>query len=180
MVRLLGNSRADHRAGLRRRWVAGGGRQERAVAPGCDPSAALVRLLASDEFDAARQRAEDFHRAGDGAGDFGIDVTTRYAVLLPALQKIDGSCVIDGEHLATVVRPHDARARTTLTIPRWANLPTTPGPRFVRSKELSAIPSCHRLASRISGACNCTQGMSALRNVANFSGRDNARRLCGR
>jgi bifunctional non-homologous end joining protein LigD len=27
----------------------------------------------------------------------GIDVTTRYAVLLPALQKIAGSCVIDGE-----------------------------------------------------------------------------------
>ena len=27
----------------------------------------------------------------------GIDVTTRYAVLLPALQKIDGSCVMDGE-----------------------------------------------------------------------------------
>jgi bifunctional non-homologous end joining protein LigD len=27
----------------------------------------------------------------------GIDVTTRYAVLVPALQKIDGSCVIDGE-----------------------------------------------------------------------------------
>ena len=27
----------------------------------------------------------------------GIDVTTRYAVLLPALQKIGGSCVIDGE-----------------------------------------------------------------------------------
>src|SRR6516165_8826102 len=27
----------------------------------------------------------------------GIDATTRYAVLLPALQKIDGSCVIDGE-----------------------------------------------------------------------------------
>jgi hypothetical protein len=27
--------------------------QERAVAPGCDPSAALVCLLASDEFDAA-------------------------------------------------------------------------------------------------------------------------------
>jgi hypothetical protein len=27
----------------------------------------------------------------------GIDVTTRYAMLLPALQKIDGSCVIDGE-----------------------------------------------------------------------------------
>jgi bifunctional non-homologous end joining protein LigD len=27
----------------------------------------------------------------------GIDVTPRYAVLLPALQKIDGSCVIDGE-----------------------------------------------------------------------------------
>jgi bifunctional non-homologous end joining protein LigD len=27
----------------------------------------------------------------------GIDVTTRYAVLLPALKKIDGSCVVDGE-----------------------------------------------------------------------------------
>jgi bifunctional non-homologous end joining protein LigD len=27
----------------------------------------------------------------------GIDVTARYAMLLPALQKIDGSCVIDGE-----------------------------------------------------------------------------------
>jgi bifunctional non-homologous end joining protein LigD len=27
----------------------------------------------------------------------GIDVTTRYNVLLPALQKIEGSCVIDGE-----------------------------------------------------------------------------------
>ena len=27
----------------------------------------------------------------------GIDVTTKYALLLPALQKIEGSCVIDGE-----------------------------------------------------------------------------------
>jgi bifunctional non-homologous end joining protein LigD len=27
----------------------------------------------------------------------GIDVTRRYAVLLPALQKIEGSCVVDGE-----------------------------------------------------------------------------------
>ena len=27
----------------------------------------------------------------------GIDVTSRYAVLLPALQKIEGSCVVDGE-----------------------------------------------------------------------------------
>ena len=27
----------------------------------------------------------------------GIDVTSRYAVLLPALQKIENSCVIDGE-----------------------------------------------------------------------------------
>jgi bifunctional non-homologous end joining protein LigD len=27
----------------------------------------------------------------------GIDVTSRYAVLLPALQKVEGSCVIDGE-----------------------------------------------------------------------------------
>jgi len=30
----------------------------------------------------------------------GIDVTRRYAVLLPALQKTDGSCVIDGEMCA--------------------------------------------------------------------------------
>ena len=27
----------------------------------------------------------------------GIDVTQKYALLLPALQKIEGSCVIDGE-----------------------------------------------------------------------------------
>ena len=27
----------------------------------------------------------------------GIDVSLRYAVLLPALQKIEGSCVLDGE-----------------------------------------------------------------------------------
>ena len=27
----------------------------------------------------------------------GIDVSSRYAVLLPALQKIEGSCVVDGE-----------------------------------------------------------------------------------
>jgi bifunctional non-homologous end joining protein LigD len=27
----------------------------------------------------------------------GIDVTARYAVLSPALQKIEGSCVLDGE-----------------------------------------------------------------------------------
>ena len=27
----------------------------------------------------------------------GIDVTSRYAVLLPALQKVEGSCVMDGE-----------------------------------------------------------------------------------
>ena len=27
----------------------------------------------------------------------GIDVTTKYGMLLPALQKIEGSCVIDGE-----------------------------------------------------------------------------------
>ena len=27
----------------------------------------------------------------------GIDVTSRYAVLLQALQKIEGSCVVDGE-----------------------------------------------------------------------------------
>ena len=62
--------RADHCASLRRRRVAGGGRQERAIAPDCNPGAALVRLPASDEFDAAHQRAEDFHCADDGAGDF--------------------------------------------------------------------------------------------------------------
>ena len=27
----------------------------------------------------------------------GINVTTKYSVLLPALQKVEGSCVIDGE-----------------------------------------------------------------------------------
>jgi bifunctional non-homologous end joining protein LigD len=27
----------------------------------------------------------------------GIDVTSRYAMLLPALQKIKGSCILDGE-----------------------------------------------------------------------------------
>jgi bifunctional non-homologous end joining protein LigD len=27
----------------------------------------------------------------------GIDVSSRYAVLLPALQEIEGSCVVDGE-----------------------------------------------------------------------------------
>src|SRR5262245_21895455 len=37
----------------------------------------------------------------------GIDVTTRYAVLVPALQKIDGSCVMDGELCAL-----DARGRS--------------------------------------------------------------------
>jgi ATP-dependent DNA ligase len=34
----------------------------------------------------------------------GIDVTTRYAVLPPALQKIKGSCVIDGELCALDAR----------------------------------------------------------------------------
>ena len=37
----------------------------------------------------------------------GIDVTTKYALLLPALQKIEGSCVIDGELCAL-----DARGRS--------------------------------------------------------------------
>jgi bifunctional non-homologous end joining protein LigD len=37
----------------------------------------------------------------------GIDVTTKYAVLLPALQKIEGSCVIDGE-----LRALDANGRS--------------------------------------------------------------------
>jgi bifunctional non-homologous end joining protein LigD len=34
----------------------------------------------------------------------GIDVSSRYAVLVPALQKIDGSCVLDGEICALDVR----------------------------------------------------------------------------
>jgi bifunctional non-homologous end joining protein LigD len=37
----------------------------------------------------------------------GIDVTKRYQVLLPALQKIDGSCVLDGELCAL-----DAKGRS--------------------------------------------------------------------
>ena len=37
----------------------------------------------------------------------GIDVTSRYAVLLPALQKIKGSCVLDGELCAV-----DAQGRS--------------------------------------------------------------------
>jgi bifunctional non-homologous end joining protein LigD len=39
----------------------------------------------------------------------GIDITTRYAVLRPALRKIDGSCVIDGELCAL-----DAHGRRAL------------------------------------------------------------------
>ena len=34
----------------------------------------------------------------------GIDVTTKYAIIVPALQKIDGSCVIDGELCALDVQ----------------------------------------------------------------------------
>src|SRR3984957_2085312 len=41
----------------------------------------------------------------------GIDVTSRYAVLLPALQKIKGSCVIDGELCAL-----DAHGRSRLQL----------------------------------------------------------------
>jgi bifunctional non-homologous end joining protein LigD len=41
----------------------------------------------------------------------GIDVTTNYAVLLPALQKIEGSCVIDGELCAL---DSDGRSRFQL------------------------------------------------------------------
>jgi bifunctional non-homologous end joining protein LigD len=36
----------------------------------------------------------------------GIDVTSKYAVLLPALQNIDGSCVIDGELCALDAHGH--------------------------------------------------------------------------
>jgi bifunctional non-homologous end joining protein LigD len=36
----------------------------------------------------------------------GMDVTTKYAVLLPALQKIKGSCVIDGELCALDAHGH--------------------------------------------------------------------------
>ena len=41
----------------------------------------------------------------------GIDATTRYAVLLPALQKIQGSCVIDGELCAL-----DAHGRSSFQL----------------------------------------------------------------
>jgi bifunctional non-homologous end joining protein LigD len=37
----------------------------------------------------------------------GIDVTSRYGVLLPAIQKVEGSCVVDGEICAL-----DARGRS--------------------------------------------------------------------
>jgi bifunctional non-homologous end joining protein LigD len=55
----------------------------------------------------------------------GIDVTIRYAILLSALQKIEGSCVIDGElcaldahgrsrfqllHLALPIKARDAES----------------------------------------------------------------------
>jgi bifunctional non-homologous end joining protein LigD len=36
----------------------------------------------------------------------GIDVTAKYAVLLPALQKIEGSCVVDGELCALDAHGH--------------------------------------------------------------------------
>ena len=36
----------------------------------------------------------------------GIDVTTKYAVLLPALQKVEGSCVMDGELCALDAHGH--------------------------------------------------------------------------
>jgi bifunctional non-homologous end joining protein LigD len=36
----------------------------------------------------------------------GIDVTSRYAVLLPALQEVEGSCVIDGEICALDAHGH--------------------------------------------------------------------------
>jgi bifunctional non-homologous end joining protein LigD len=41
----------------------------------------------------------------------GIDVTSRYATLLPALQKVEGSCVIDGEICAL-----DAQGRSRLQL----------------------------------------------------------------
>jgi bifunctional non-homologous end joining protein LigD len=46
-----------------------------------------------------------------------IDVTTRYAVLLPALQKIDGSCVIDGELCAL-----DAHGRSRFQLLQEGNV----------------------------------------------------------
>ena len=68
--RLLGNSRADHRARVRRRRVAGGGRQNGAIAPCRDPGAALVGVPSGDEHAVADKRAEDFHGPGHGPGDF--------------------------------------------------------------------------------------------------------------
>jgi ATP-dependent DNA ligase len=50
----------------------------------------------------------------------GIDVTRKYAVLLPALRKIEGSCVIDVRALRT------RRARA-LTLPAFAERPQQKG-----------------------------------------------------
>ena len=50
----------------------------------------------------------------------GIDVTQKYALLLPALQKIEGSCVIDGELCAL-------DAAGALTLPAFAERPQQKG-----------------------------------------------------
>ena len=51
----------------------------------------------------------------------GIDVTKRYQLLLPALHKIKGSCVIDGELCAL-----DAQGRLRLQLLQNAMKPCSP------------------------------------------------------
>ena len=46
----------------------------------------------------------------------GINVTKKYAVLLPALQKIEDSCVIDGEICALDAQGRSRFQRRTLPI----------------------------------------------------------------
>jgi hypothetical protein len=54
----------------------------------------------------------------------GIDVTTRYAVLLPALQKIDGSCVTRS---ATALQR--ARCGSSMMLASdWCKSPSSPEP----------------------------------------------------
>jgi bifunctional non-homologous end joining protein LigD len=61
----------------------------------------------------------------------GVDVTTKYAVLLAALQKIDGSCVIDGE---LCERPQQ---KSKATLCRFDAL-------FVAGKDIREIPLVER------------------------------------
>ena len=65
----------------------------------------------------------------------GIDVTTRYAMLLPALQKIDGSCVIDGE-LGTSCCPQIPSSDLIVDFALWKRLSAA------RALERARIADC--------------------------------------